>query len=177
MSPSTLEGILVGFRVAILSQQLSPSESGVCCSQPLCTGSGKHVPCYTGLWWGLGRHSLKGVASPYIPQRSREVFRSAFPVTGCKHHESGWLGKSPHSSISFALTSSLHSGLSPTPFQTTWLLPVSQPAWLLLPSLSVHHYFEWSAQNFLCDLISYDLTLLSVPPYLLLSLGCHLWSQ
>ena len=32
----------VGFRVTILSQQLSPSGCGVCCSQPPCSGSGKH---------------------------------------------------------------------------------------------------------------------------------------
>ena len=47
-SPSPLEGALVGFRVTILSQQLSPSGCGVCCSQPPCSGSGKHVLCYTG---------------------------------------------------------------------------------------------------------------------------------
>ena len=54
-SPSSLQSALVGFRVSILSQQLSPSGSGVCCSQPPCSGSGKHVPCDPGSWWGPGR--------------------------------------------------------------------------------------------------------------------------
>ena len=37
----------MGFRVAILSRQLSPSGSGVQCSQPPWSSSGNHVPCYT----------------------------------------------------------------------------------------------------------------------------------
>ena len=69
-SPSCLERALVGLRVTILSQLLSPSGPGVCSSQPPSSGSGKHVPRYTGSWWSPGRHSPKGVASPYILQRS-----------------------------------------------------------------------------------------------------------
>ena len=61
----------MGFRVAILSQQLSPSGSGVPCPQPPCSGSGRHAQCYAGSWWGPGRHSPKRVASPYIFQRSK----------------------------------------------------------------------------------------------------------
>ena len=60
-------------RVAILSQQLSPSGSGARCPQPPCNGSRKLVPCYTGSWWSPGRHSPKRVASPYILQRSRTL--------------------------------------------------------------------------------------------------------
>ena len=56
-SPTSLECTLVGFRVAILSQQLSPSGSGECCSQPPCSGPGKHVPCYTGSRCSPGRHT------------------------------------------------------------------------------------------------------------------------
>ena len=47
---------------------------------------------------------------------------------------------------------------------------------LLSLSLSVHPYFNCSARNFLCDLISgpsYDVLLLPVPLYLLPSFSCH----
>ena len=74
---SILSGMCtVGFRLAILWQQLSPSGSGVRCSQPPDRGSGKHVPPYTGWWWGPGRHSPKRATSPYVLQRSRSLRRS-----------------------------------------------------------------------------------------------------
>ena len=59
-SLSSLECALVGLRVAILSQQLSPSGSGARCSQPPGSGSGNHGPCYTGSWWGPGRPTSQG---------------------------------------------------------------------------------------------------------------------
>ena len=57
----------MGLRVTIFSQQLCPLGSGVRYSQPPFSGSGKHMPCYTGSW--CLRH--KTVASLSVLQRSR----------------------------------------------------------------------------------------------------------
>ena len=71
--PSPLEGAPVGFRVTILSQQLSPSGSGVCCSQPPCSGWGKHAPCYTGSQWSPRMPASQESGFSVILQRSRSL--------------------------------------------------------------------------------------------------------
>ena len=140
--PSSLEGALVGFRVAILSQQLSPSRSGIPCSQPPCSSSGKHVP----IEWLL-RMSF----------REAGICRSAFPVTTqlqALPQICVWLGRSLHSSISsatiFFLCQTSWHALIPNRVASSFSL--SQPTWLLLthqtswwtrpPSLSACPYFK-----------------------------------
>ena len=70
-SPSSPEGALVGFRVAILLKQLSPSGSGVCYIQPPCSGSGKHAVLHWVMVASREIYVPKRVASPHILQRSR----------------------------------------------------------------------------------------------------------
>ena len=48
------------------------------CSQPPCSGSGKHVLCCTGSWWSSGRYTSQERAFPICPSRKQ---KSAFPVT------------------------------------------------------------------------------------------------
>ena len=139
-----------GFRVAILSQQLSPWGSGVRCPRPPCNGSGKHVPCYSGSWWSPGRHMSQESdfsICPSLKQKSAAQ-QSQF---GSKHlpRIHACLGRSPHSSIrsflkpfppAYMAATSLqtarhllpyyprpHGRKTPfsTPFQTVWLLPPS----------------------------------------------------
>ena len=145
-SPS-LECTLLYFRVAILSQQLSPSGSGVRCLQPPCSGSGKQAPCYIGPWWSSGRHTSQESGLSVCPsekQKSTFLVRVQFRSKHLSRIRA-WLGRSPHNSISSLLTPFPQTArlLSSLP-QATRHNPNSRPAWLLsyTPALIVDqlHY-------------------------------------
>ena len=95
------------------------------CSQPPFSGSGKHVPCYTGSWCSPGRHSPNGVASSYVLQRSKssQVSMPSPSSAPSISHESVLGEAGPHTAPS-AVT--LHPFL-----QAAWLLPhLFQTSWL-----------------------------------------------
>ena len=86
-------------------------------------GSGKHVPCYTGSWWSLGRYtSQEGGFSVHPSEKQKSVAQQS--QLSSKHISQihAWLGNFLHSSISCLLT----------PFPPAWLLPPLQIAGLLL---------------------------------------------
>ena len=151
-----MESTLVGFKITILSQQLSPSGSGLHCSQPPCIGSRKHVPCYTGSWWSPGRHtSQESGFSVYLPEKLKSAFlchSSAFqasPTNMCLVQQvlaipssisfdtcpSGrFPTQSPLSYSSFFLTTDQHG--CPLHYSlhscvSSWMLPL-QTTWLHL---------------------------------------------
>ena len=87
----------MGFRVAILPLQLSPSGSGVHCSQPPVVVQGS-MCCVTLSHGGVQGGTLpKTVTSPYVLQKSRSLqfsipsHNSAPSIS----HESRWLGRFP----------------------------------------------------------------------------------
>ena len=102
---------LLWVSVSILLRQLSPSGSGACCSQPPWSGLGKHVLCYTGSWWGSGRHTFQGSGFSVCPPEKPKYLLS--------HSK-------PHGSFSWRTLSYTRplSQLPTIPFK---------PAWLLLP--------------------------------------------
>ena len=90
-----------------------------------------------------------------------------------------WLGSSHTAPSALSLHPLLPHGFY---YFTTDHMPAALPIpdrMVESTSLSDRCYFKCSAQNFLCDLISspsYDVLLLPVPPYLLPSCRCHLFS-
>ena len=64
-------------------------------SLPPCSSPGIHVPCYTGSWWSLGRHTSQD-GGLYVLQRSRSQ-HSLFTVQHPKHLTwiCAWLGRFP----------------------------------------------------------------------------------
>ena len=104
----------MGFRVTVLSQQLSPAGSGVCCPQPPCNGSGKHVLCYTGSRWSRGRHTTQECGfSIHLSDKQKSAIQHSQSQFSSKHLPQihAWLGRFPHSSISSA---TIFSFLLPT---------------------------------------------------------------
>ena len=122
----------MGFKVAILLQQLSPSGSGVCCPQPPCSGPGKHMLCYTGSWWiGVqGATYPERVASLYVLQRSRSL---QFSIPG---HSSAQLqapltnlclaGQVPAQPSAFSLHPFLPHGFTSS-YQAAWQILHTRP--------------------------------------------------
>ena len=72
----SLEGALMGLRVTILSQQLSPPVSWACSSQPPHIGSGKHMLCYTGSRCSPGRHMSQWSGFSIHPSEKQKYFLS-----------------------------------------------------------------------------------------------------
>ena len=144
-------------------------------------------------WWSPGRHMSQESdfsICPSLKQKSAAQ-QSQF---GSKHLPQihACLGRSPHSSIRSFLKPFPPAYMAATSLQTARHLlpyyprphgrkktPSLHPFKLCdcFPLLSAHPYSKCSAWNFLCDFTSspsYDVLLLPVPPYLLLSFGCHL---
>ena len=121
--PSSLECALLGFRVAILSQQLSPSGSGVYYSQPPCTGSGKHVLCYTGSWWSPERHMSQESSFSVCPSEKQKCSTlHSWSQFSSKHVSRIWVTRQVPAPPSALLSS---PGRLPLSLQTWWL-----PLWL-----------------------------------------------
>ena len=143
-SPSSPEGILMGFKVIILSQQLSPSGSGVHCPQPPCRSCpGKHMLCYTASWWSPGKAHVPWEWLPCMSFREAEVCSLSIPG-----HSSAFQAPPTNPCLVWQVPTELISSLLTLFPQPTWLpsllphaaWPNILNSWLhslwLLPTLS-----------------------------------------
>ena len=176
----------MGFRVAILLLQLSPSGSGVHCPQSLCSGSGKYVLCYTGSWWSLGNHTSQESVFSVMSFRKAEVcipghssFQLQAPLMNlCLVSQvPAWLHQLSPSTLSCHMGNRLHACFFTIPGCMVESPYFMAPSSWLPASLSTHPHSKCLARNFLCDLIShpsYDMLCLPIPLYLLPPSGFHL---
>ena len=114
------------------------------CPQSPCSGSGKHVPCYTGSWWSPKRYISPESDFSICPSEKRKS-AAQHSQFASKHLPQiwAWLGRSLDSSISSFLT----------PFPPAWLPSHFRLHGIFLlttrghragknPSLSDHPYFK-----------------------------------
>ena len=141
----------------IVWQHLSPSGSGVHCPQPPCSGSGKHVPCYTGSWWSPARNTSQDCGFSGCPlEKPKYATQLSWSQFSSKHlpRIRVWLGRSLHSSISsaavfsFLLQISWHA-LTPNHVASSLHTRPRDST-----PLSAHFRIKGSGLNFLRDLIS-----------------------